>query len=239
VDKYFRIEKISCTPNPQLTCWLAMHQDYSSYPVMDTIGKAPDETRAGELLVEKCLKFNHWGVTEHVSIAFNCIGFPHETAMQLRTHRVGISFDIQSFRYTSQSILDVASEKVALEEVFYLRPEGEYFSRTGDKYEYTKSLREEDAALINFACKNYARRFALGLSEEHARGLLPMCVRQHFVMSVNARSLMHILDMRMPKDAQLEARQFCELLLNKFKEWMPEVASFYEKKRLGKSKLAP
>ena len=39
MDKYFRIETISKTPNPQLTCWLAMHQDYSSYPVIDTINK--------------------------------------------------------------------------------------------------------------------------------------------------------------------------------------------------------
>jgi thymidylate synthase (FAD) len=42
---------------------------------------------------------------------------------------------------------------------------------------------------------------------------------------------MHLLDVRFPKDAQLEAQQLCGLLL-KFKEWMPEVASFYEQKKI-------
>jgi thymidylate synthase (FAD) len=58
-------------------------------------------------------------------------------------------------------------------------------------------------------------------------------------MSVNVRSLMHLLDLRAKEDAQLECQWFCELLLAQFKMWCPEVAEWYLKNRWKKAKLAP
>lgn len=239
MDKYFWVETIACTPNPQQTCWLAMHQDYSSNPVFHTIDKIPDENKAGRLLVDKCLKYNHWGVTEHPQITFNCAGFPHETVMQLRTHRVGISFDVQSQRYTSQGVLDVAKGVKPFEQVFYLRHPGFYTDRQGEKYEYTYERWNKHYLLAMNAIKQYAIDIEDGMSEEHARGLLPQCIRQHFVLSLNARSLMHILDVRSTQDVQLETREFSEILFQRFVQWMPEVAMYYAEKRLSKNKLAP
>jgi thymidylate synthase (FAD) len=78
-----------------------------------------------------------------------------------------------------------------------------------------------------------------GFAEEHARGLVPFDIRQHFVVSFTLRALMHFMDMRAKLDAQLEIRQLCDLTLPHFKAWAPEIAGWYEEKRLGKARLAP
>ena len=53
------------------------------------------------------------------------------------------------------------------------------------------------------------------------------------------RSLMHLLDLRWKKDAQLEAQKFCELLYLQFEQWSPSVAHWYKENRAKKAKLSP
>lgn len=239
MDKYFRVELLRATPNPQQLCWLAMHQDYSPHAVVDGLDKCPDETKAGQYLIDHCLKFGHWGVLEHAQISLNCIGFPHHTVMQLRTHRVGISFDVQSFRYTSQSILDVARGGKDIEEVFFIRPTGKYTDRKGAKYYNNEEIRNHIKESLMANCIGYDALIYAGFSEEHAREILPQSIRQHFVMSCNARTLLHLLEVRGTADVQLEAQAFIQLLQQRFSDWMPEIAEWHLQNRFGKNKLAP
>ncbi|MFP4254998.1 MAG: FAD-dependent thymidylate synthase [Halothece sp.] len=240
MDK-FRIEVIKATPNPQQVMWLAMHQDYAEEFVWDQRDRAPDEAKAGENVIKYLLagERGHYGPLEHPQITFNVGFFPHSMMQQIRTHRVGISFDVQSFRYTGQRILEVAEGKRDVEEVFYLRPVGDYTNRQGKRYSYTEKQRKADLEWCLEACKRYQQRINEGLAEEHARGIIPFDARQHFVMSCNARSLMHLLDLRWKKDAQLEAQKFCELLFQHFQEWTPQLANWYEETRAKKAKLSP
>ena len=144
-----------------------------------------------------------------------------------------------SFRYTGSRIIEVVEGKLDIEEVFYLRPVGAYSDRQGKKYEYTAAQRQEDLAWCLEGSKRYAERIHQGLSEEHARGLIPFDVRQHWVMSGNARSIMHLLDIRGKFDVQMETRVMTEMMFEKFQEWMPEVCAWYEKNRWRKGTLAP
>jgi thymidylate synthase (FAD) len=240
MDK-FKVEVISQTENPQQVIWVAMHQDYCENFVWDDRDKFPEETAAGELIVKHLLMGNkgHFGPLEHSQIVFNVGYFPHSMMQQIRTHRIGISFDVQSFRYTGQRVIDVVEGKREIEEVFYLRPVGDYTNRQGKKYFYSPEQRNEDLQWCWEACKLYKKRIEEGVSEEHARSIIPFDARQHFVMSCNARSLMHLIDMRSPANAQLECQELCRLLMDKFREWMPQVARWYEDSRYRKSKLAP
>jgi thymidylate synthase (FAD) len=144
-----------------------------------------------------------------------------------------------SFRYTGQRIINVAEGKQNVEEVFYLRPVGKYSNRQGKHYFYSEEQRAEDLKWCLEACQHYKKRVEEGLSEEHARGLIPFDARQHFVLSCNMRSLMHLLDLRWKKDAQLEAQKFCELLFIQFEKWSPAVAQWYQENRAKKAKLSP
>ncbi|HEY9697321.1 MAG TPA: FAD-dependent thymidylate synthase [Trichocoleus sp.] len=241
MDRFFSVEVLSQTTNPQQVIYAAMHQDYAESFVWAERDQFPDEAKSGEVVVRNLLSGNrgHYGPLEHPQIVLNCGYFPHSTMQQIRTHRVGISFDVQSFRYTGQRIIDVVEGKRDLEEVFYLRPLGAYTDRQGKRYEYTESLRQEDLEWCLEACKRYHQRINQGFSEEHARGLIPFDIRQHWVMSANVRSLMHLLDLRWKADAQLEAQELCELIWLQFKNWVPTIADWYVSNRAKKARLAP
>lgn len=237
----FRVEVIAKTPNPQQVIYGAMHQDYSEDFVVDERDTWPSETKSGEIIVKRLLAGDrgHFGCTEHPSIVFNCGYFPHSVMQQTRTHRVGISFDVQSGRYTGLRIIDVANEKREIEEVFYLRPVGSYTDRQGKRYQYTREQRDRDLTWCLVAAKRYQQLICDGVAEEHARGIIPFDVRQHWVMSLNVRSLMHLLDMRWKKDAQLECQKLCDLIWPHFQEWVPEIAEWYFQNRAKKSRLSP
>ncbi|MEB3362306.1 MAG: FAD-dependent thymidylate synthase, partial [Synechococcaceae cyanobacterium] len=176
---------------------------------------------------------------EHPQITFNVGWFPHSVMQQARTHRVGVSFDVQSGRYTGQRIIDAAAGRRDLEEVFYLRPVGDYSDRQGKRYQYTEEMRNIDLARCFDAAAHYAHQIRHGMAEEQARGLIPFDVRQHFVVSFSLRALLHFLDLRRKLDAQEEIRHLCDLMWPHMQRWAPEVAGWYQEKRWGRARLAP
>ena len=240
MDK-FRVEVISKTPNPQQVIYAALHQDYSEGFVFDGREEWPNESKCGEIIVKRLLAGNrgHYGCIEHSNIVFNCGYFPHSVMQQARTHRVGVSFDVQSYRFCSGKVIAVAKGTTPIEEAFYLRPVGDYSDRQGKRYYYSPERRQADLDCCLEAAKRYREDMEYGMSEEHARGKIPFDYRQHFVVSFNCRSLMHFLDLRFKPDAQLEIQKLCELMFPHFQEWVPAIAEWYEKNRLGKAKLSP
>jgi thymidylate synthase (FAD) len=240
-DPLFRTKVVSFTPNPQQAVWVAMHQDYSEDMAMGDRGDLPTENAAGNIIVKRLLAGGrgHYGPLEHPQIVFNVGYFPHSVVQQIRTHRIGCSFDVSSLRYTGQRILAAANGDRAIKDVFYVRPVGHYSDRQGKSYFYSEDQRLADLEWCRRGAERYAQRIAEGLSEEHARGLIPFDVRQHFVMSCNARSLMHILDLRAKADAQPEIQTLSHLLMQHFRWWMPAIAEWYESHRLHKAKLSP
>ena len=237
----FRVDLIAATPNPQQCVYAAMHQDYSEGFVAGDRANWPDEQRAGEICVKRLLsgERGHYGPMEHAQIVLNVGWFPHSVMQQARTHRVGVSFDVQSMRYTGERICRAADGALDLEEVFYLRPVGEYSDRQGKKYAYTEALRQQDLDLCRSAAERYRDLLKAGFSEEHARGILPFDYRQHFVVSFSLRAFLHFMDLRAKLDAQLEIRQLCDLMWPHMVEWAPEFAAWYEKSRLHRARLAP
>jgi thymidylate synthase (FAD) len=220
--------------------YLALHQCYSENYVFEGIDKIPPEKECGEIAVKRLLEGNrgHFGVLEHCYIVFSVGYFPHSVMQQATRHRIA-SFDVQSGRYSGQRNIDAVEGNRELEDVFYLRPVGNYSDRQGKKYYYSPEQREQD---LNW-CLEAARRYKIdidnGMSEEHARGKIPFDFRQHFVMSCNLRSLLHFLDLRFKKDAQLEIQKLSEMMWQHTQDWVPEISAWYEKNRLGKARLAP
>lgn len=259
-DSRFRIEVVSSSLYPQYTAYQAMHQDYCEGFAGDSPVKS--ELQCGELAVSRLLSGDrgHYGPFEHPQIILNVGGFPHSVMVQLRTHRSGISFDVQSGRYTGARYVTAyqkleglgydfnyipgvwrggAAHQAIIEDVIYLRPEGGYRDRQGHDYHYTEQDRKNDLALAAHLLHHYTRKVHKGHAEEHARGMFAYEFRQDFVVSMNLRTLMHLLDLRAKKDAQIECQAFCDLLLPIFRDWTPQIYDWYVHKRLGKARLAP
>jgi thymidylate synthase (FAD) len=241
MDPRFRVELITATPHPQQCIYAAMHQDYSEGFVAADRADWPDEAKAGDICVKRLLagERGHYGPLEHAQIVLNVGWFPHSVMQQARTHRVGVSFDVQSMRYTGDRICRAARGELELEEVFYLRPAGSYSDRQGKKYTYSEEQRAKDLQLCSAAAERYAEMLEAGFAEEHARGILPFDYRQHFVVSFSLRAFLHFMDLRAKLDAQEEIRVLCDLLWPHFVSWAPEIAAWYEKSRLHKARLAP
>lgn len=93
----FRVEVIAKTPFPQQVIYAAMHQDYSDQFVVAERESWPSEEKAGEVIVKRLLagERGHYGPLEHCQIVLGCGYFPHSVMQQARTHRIGISFDVQ------------------------------------------------------------------------------------------------------------------------------------------------
>ena len=237
----FRVDLIAATPNPQRCIYAAMHQDYSEGYVVADQAEWPDEARAGEVCVKRLLsgERGHYGPLEHAQIVLNVGWFPHSVMQQARTHRVGVSFDVQSMRYTGDRICRAAKGELDLEDVFYLRPVGSYSDRQGKKYQYTEAERAKDLEHCRRSAQRYAEMLEAGFAEEHARGILPFDYRQHFVVSFTLRAFLHFMDLRAKLDAQEEIRQMCDLMWPHMVQWAPEIAAWYEKSRLHKARLAP
>lgn len=246
-ESAFKCYVLNQCVRPNWLMYKAMHQDYSSVIVAETESNL-SEADYGELLVRKICKPSHFGVLEHPSITFNFGNYPHNVMQQARTHRTGISFDVQSFRYTGKFINELITDEMfvrgkiplqLVEGILYLRPCGRYQARHTPFYDYQEEQRNRDLITGERALLEYVERFRSGMPEEQARGMLPFDYRQHFVVTMNLRTALHFLDMRYKKDAQIEIRAMSHQIHEQLKSWCPEILAWYEAARKGKNKLAP
>jgi thymidylate synthase (FAD) len=190
----------------------------------------------GALMVRRNGKPLVSGNCEHPQLIVACAGFPHSVIQQIRTHRVGVSFDCQSSRYSGQRFLD---ESRSIEELVYLRPENKvYADRQGSPYLYTPEMRQRHLERANRSRFEYAQDIELGLAEEHARGHNVFDIRQNFVVSANLRSWLHLLMLRHKKDAQIECQAWCEAVLPILQNWAPQILEHWVTKG-SRLKLAP
>lgn len=239
LDKNLEVVMLQCYPIPEQVIYQAAKNDYSEVPIHHQ--QIPSSSKCGEWIVEQLLSNDrgHWGPLEHPGITFSVSGYVHNVMVQARTHRVGISFDVQSQRYTGKRVVKVASGELPADEVFYVRPPGFYVNRTGKKYDWTQEDYEDELKWIVEGCKRYAQKYEKGMCEEHIRDYLAQAIRQNFVVSFNLRSVLHLMDLRSKLDAQLEIQALCEQLTPLVQRWSPNVWKYYEEKRLHRAKLSP
>lgn len=139
-------------------------------------------------LIQFLLRHEHSSVFEHIVFRFR-VKCPIFVARQWFRHRIG-SYTEMSFRVKRNNI------------EFYI-PE------TSDgkaKYMF------EGAA--ESALRYYNALLSLGVLPEQARAVLPLSTYTEFYWTVNMRSLMNFLNLRLDKSAQYEIRQYAEAILN-------------------------
>lgn len=224
------------SPHARLHC-------HHVYPVLERPDLAMDESNI-VVLCPRCHKLRHRLAAHAVRIvSIRPAGTvqTYDIAMEAPHHNFVANGVVvhNSGRYTGERICRAATGELHIEEVFYLRPVGEYHDRQGKRYDYTQSMREADLEACAKTADIYLAKMEMGFAEEHARGILPFDYRQHFIVSFSLRALLHFLDLRAKKDAQHEIRQLCDLLWPHLEAWTPEIASWYKTVRLHRARLAP
>lgn len=215
-------------------------------PVKEDISKAYDIDNY-EILCSTCHAKEHKNLRTHFvsiqSIEFLRTDITYDIEVDGKYHNFVcdgiVVHNCQSQRYTGKRVLKVASGELPVEEVFYVRPPGFYTNRAGKKYDWTQADYDDELTWIHQGCIRYAEKYERGMSEEHIRDYLAQAIRQNFVVSFNLRSVLHMMDLRAKRDAQLEIQAFMEQLIPHIKAWAPNVWNYYEEKRLHKARLSP
>ena len=114
------------------------------------------------------------------------------------------------------------------------------FVRDIDDESLLEHRREAYEAAIRESFKRYRELLDHGVAPENARMVLPIGTKVNMVMSMNARMLMHVADMRAAADSQWEIREMTERVLDLAEEWCPITFEYYNDHLKGrKNRLAP
>lgn len=151
--------------------------------------------------VRRCIANGHTSVTEHVSATFRIEGISRSCLAQLTRHRMA------SFSVTSQRYCEIEGDD------WYVIPPS--VIEAGEEVGFCAEAEK--------AAKAYHRLLAKGVKKEDARFLLPEATKTNLVMTINARSLMNFLSLRLDKSAQWEIRELANEMVQALKgqgsEW--------------------
>lgn len=153
------------------------------------------------VLTEKGTPFDPEAVLDHVVYMFEIEDCSRVTTHQLVRHRV-VSYDQESQRFSAATREGVVT------------PPSISSNEAGYKA-YDEALKAVYAA--------YDKMVAAGVPKEDARYILPSAIKTKLVMTLNARSLMHLVWQRTALQAQWEIRELANSLHALAKEATPEL----------------
>ena len=198
-------------------------------------------------LISRILDDKHFGPFEHPEITFTVEGVSRSLMAQLTRHRVGITFDIQSMRY-----VDFEDTSPEPGEGVIVIPELDDPGISGRNAEFADAFKDMDdndvlerrrevyEQSMRDSFTSYRELLNYGVAPENARMVLPIGTKVNMVFSLNARTLMHIADMRAAGDAQWEIREMTKEVLTLAKQWMPYTFEYYKENLMNrKNRLAP
>lgn len=163
---------------------------------------------------------------------------------QITRHR-HVSFDVQSMRYIAFGEIDPAD--VEQGELIVTPPSAtdpDWIGRNQQRGSVDEATIEERERIyrqsVRRSVEDYQELLELGMPPEDARFVLPIGTKVNIVMSINARMLMHVADMRAAADSQWEIREMTEQVLDLAREWCPLTFEYYdENMKDRKNRLAP
>ncbi len=196
------VNLLSAPENPLKTIYTACRTCYSSdYPVNIWETSADEEKMLK--LVKKVLSSGHHSTIEHCKYVFSISGVSRACTHQLVRHR-HMSFSQKSQRYVT--------EKGQFE---YLTPPTLKNSPLLPEYE------EFMKKISDF----YLKMTSNGIPAEDARYILPNAASSSLVASLNLREMLHLANLRLCTNAQLEIRvlvkKMCECIIER-DTWLAE-----------------
>ena len=245
------VRLLSATDEPERLICQAARNDYMEAYVAETPFEEVMESVEGETLddrketlIHHLLAHGHFGPFEHPQITFAVEGISRSCMAQITRHR-HVSFDVQSMRYVSFDDVDPAD--VHDGEMVVVPPSAtdpDWVGRNQDQGSVDEETARKREELFRETIENsfaaYQDLLELGMPPEDARYVLPIGTQVNLVMSMNARMLMHIADMRAAADAQWEIRNLTEQVLDIATEWCPITFEYYDQEmRNRKNRLAP
>lgn len=195
-----------------------------SYNKSGTVDVAKDEK-----LVRYMISNEHGTPFESTVFTFH-VQLPIFVVRQWHRHRIGWSYNEMSARYTE------------MPDKFYIptawRAQSKENKQGSAPYEVTASM-----APLEYHC-NEAMRIYRGLIEnnvarEMARMVLPVNLYTQMYATVNARALMHFIELRSHDHAQAEMQDYSRAMFEVLAEKMPWTAKAFAEQLMNSAKRFP
>lgn len=201
-NEFPRVDLLTIPDNILKTIYTSCRTCYSSeYPVHIWENEVDDAKM--QKLVKKVIESGHHSTIEHCYAVFSISGVSRACTHQLVRHR-HMSFSQKSQRYVTES-----------SQFEYIIPPTLKNSPLLDEY---KIFMEKTSEF-------YAKMIEEGIPAEDARFVLPNAAASSMVASLNLRELIHLANLRLCVNAQLEIRtvvdQMCKLVVEK-QPWLKE-----------------
>ncbi|EMA43106.1 FAD-dependent thymidylate synthase [Halococcus saccharolyticus] len=245
------VRLLEATDDPERVICTAARNDYSAPFVGDQSFAETMATIDGQTIEEKkrnligrLLDHGHFGPFEHPQATFAIEGVSRSCMAQLTRHR-HVSFDVQSMRYVAFDEVDpedVRDGAMVVTPPSATDPDWVGRNQRGGGVD-EETVEQREAVFresVTSSVESYQELLDLGMAPEDARFVLPIGTEVNIVMSMNARMLMHVSDMRAAADAQWEIRELTEGVLDLAGDWCPLTFEYYEEHMKDrKNRLAP
>ena len=184
------------------TIYVACRTCYSAlYPIKIWEDSVDEEKMLN--LVKKVLSSGHHSTVEHCQFVFAISGVSRACTHQLVRHR-HMSFSQKSQRYVTEK--------------------GEFEYVTPKTIE-NSALYEEYKEMMKKISDFYGKLVEAGIPGEDARSVLPNAATSSLIVSLNLRELMHLAQLRLCTNAQLEirtlVRKMCDLVVEQ-EPWLKD-----------------
>jgi thymidylate synthase (FAD) len=206
------VELLSYTPNPQEVVAIAAKLCYSSADI-DSLKQGILSKEQGRF-ISKLAEMGHLSPVEHAVFTFGVEGVSRSLLAQITRHRIA-SFSVKSQRYVS--------ERSKGEGIFkYIVPAGikrlgqEHIERFASQMATMQKWYDEWLEILGNGKES---------SNEDARFVLPNACETKFIVSMNARELLHFFNLRCCNRAQWEIRELANQMLRKVLEIAPALFS--------------
>lgn len=166
----------------------------------------------------------------------------HETPFEQTVFKFHVKCPIfvarQWFRHRWASYNEISGRYTEMKDEFYL-PE-QFRTQMGKNYSYENLPADENEMLRHKLKTFYRQMYELyesmlhtGVAREQARIVLPLALYTQFYWTVNARSLMNFLNLRLEVHAQQEIRRYAQAIEKIFRQKLPWTYDSFQKHSLA------
>jgi thymidylate synthase (FAD) len=150
-------------------------------------------------ILDTLIAHGHETPFEQTFLQFH-VKLPIFVARQWMRHRIGVSYNEQSARYTQ------------MKDEFYIPREWRVASRDAlaTQPEKAQEFKTAYRHALEVSMQTYKQLIEAGIARELARGVLPVSLYTQFVFSCNMRSLFHFAALRADSHAQWEIQQYAK-----------------------------
>jgi thymidylate synthase (FAD) len=184
-----KVELSAHTPQPELVVALAARTCYSDKELALSAGELTPQIASQ--IISKVVRRGHLSVLEHAVFTFSVEGLSRAASHQLVRHRIA-SYSQQSQRYVEFKGLE------------YILP---------PSISKNKELRGEFERFLAGVGKLYRQLVTGGIPPEDARFVLPNACATKLIITMNARELLHVFNLRLCSRAQWEIRELAHQML--------------------------